>query len=202
MTEDVKKDWQKVKDSYDAMEESESSSGSEQGMPEELELTVSHDDAEEMTSLRETIEILEKQAAENMDKFVRSKAEFENYRRLTDKDIQNARIFGISKLLESLIPVVDSLDQAIQLVNEETDTGMAEGLQLTMKLFLDVLQKQDVQQINPEGAAFDPNQHEAMTMQHVKGVPPNTILMVIQKGYILNGRVIRPARVVVSKTDK
>jgi molecular chaperone GrpE len=79
------------------------------------------------------------------------------------------------------------------------DAAMREGLELTMKLFLDVLQKFDVQQIDPMGVAFDPQEHEAMSIQDVPGTAPNTVIAVFQKGYKLSDRVIRPARVVVSK---
>ena len=96
--------------------------------------------------------------------------------------------------------MVDSLEQALQLADKHGDASMHEGLELTMKLFIDVLKKFEVQQLNPEGEAFDPQQHEAMSILASADVPPNTILSVFQKGYVLSGdRVIRPARVIVSK---
>ena len=98
-----------------------------------------------------------------------------------------------------MIPVVDSLEQALQLADKHGDTSMHEGLELTMKLFVDVLEKFGVQQLDPQGAIFDPQEHEAMSIQEVADVPPNSVLVVFQKGYKLNDRVIRPARVIVAK---
>ena len=85
------------------------------------------------------------------------------------------------------------------MADKHNDMGMHEGLELTMKLFLDVLEKHDVCQLDPKGAVFDPQQHEAMTMQASADAANNTVLAVFQKGYVLNDRVIRPARVIVAK---
>ena len=97
------------------------------------------------------------------------------------------------------MPVVDSLEQALQLSHTEADANMREGLELTMKLLVDVLDKQGVKQLNPMGEMFNPQEHEAMSMQESADAVTNTILMVFQKGYKLNDRVIRPARVIVAK---
>ena len=133
------------------------------------------------------------------EKSVRAIAELDNVRRRAEREVANAHRYGLEKLLSSLLPVVDSLEEALRLADLHADTAMHEGLDLTMKLFLDVLAKYDVQQLNPQGEPFDPQQHEAMSMQASQDVPSNTVLVVFQKGYKLNDRIIRPARVIVAK---
>ena len=98
--------------------------------------------------------------------------------------------------------MADSLEQALQLAKNEDDSAMAEGLQLTFQLFLDALQKHGVTRIDPQGEAFNPQEHEAMSTQEVADVAPNTVVVVFQKGYKLSDRVVRPARVIVSKSPQ
>lgn len=142
---------------------------------------------------------MEQQAHENWEKAVRAQAELDNVRRRAEREVANAHRYGVEKLITDLLPVIDSLEQALQLVINAQDESMKEGLELTLKLFMDVLKKFDVQQIDPAGAPFDPQVHEAMSMQAAPDAEPNTVLAVFQKGYKLSDRVIRPARVVVSK---
>lgn len=151
--------------------------------------------------LEEKLTLAEQKAHENWEKATRALAELENVRRRAERDVSHAHKFALERFANQLLPVVDSLEQAIQLADKEAHAAMHEGLELTMKLFLDVLQKNQIEQINPEGQLFDPQQHEAMSMQVVPGVAPNTILVVFQKGYKLFDRVIRPARVIVSKEN-
>lgn len=117
-------------------------------------------------------------------------------------EIEKAHRFGLEKFVQSLVPVIDSLEQAIQLVNKEENPSMYEGLELTNKLFLDCLQKNGIEQLCPTGEAFNPQEHEAMSMIESDEVAPNSIINVFQKGYRLNERVIRPARVIVAKAKK
>ncbi len=149
--------------------------------------------------LEEKLTLAEQQAHENWEKSVRALAELDNIRRRAERDVANAHRFGLEKFSEALLPVLDSLEQALQLADKESDASMREGLELTMKLFVGVLEKFDVKQLDPVGEAFDPQQHEAMAMQASPDAAPNTVLMVFQKGYKLNDRVIRPARVIVSQ---
>ena len=144
----------------------------------------------------------EAKAHENWEKAVRATAEMENIRRRAERDVENAHKFGEEKLLKSLLPVMDSLEQALQAadnVSDEASESMKQGLELTIKLFVDTLEKAQVKQLDPLGEAFDPQQHEAMSMQVAPDAKPGTILIVFQKGYTLNERVIRPARVIVAK---
>ena len=150
--------------------------------------------------LEEKLTLAEQQVHENWEKTVRATAELDNVRRRSEQEVAKVRRYSLEKFITSLLPVVDSLEQALQLADKSGDTSMHEGLELTMKLVIDVLRKHDVQQLDPQGAVFDPQQHEAMSILESADVPPNTILSVFQKGYTLSGdRVIRPARVIVSK---
>ncbi|WP_432416367.1 nucleotide exchange factor GrpE [Legionella micdadei] len=151
------------------------------------------------TALEEKLTLAEQQAHENWEKAVRATAELENVRRRAERDVANAHRYGLEKLIHGFLPVVDSLEQALQLAEKHADESMREGLSLTLKLFMDALKKLDVEQIDPLGAVFNPQEHEAMSMQEVKDAEPNTVLTVFQKGYKLNDRVIRPARVIVAK---
>jgi molecular chaperone GrpE len=141
----------------------------------------------------------EKQAHENWEKVVRVTAEMDNLRRRSERDVANAHRYGLEKFIKTLLPVVDSLEQAEILADKHSDASMHEGIQLTMKLLLDMLEKANVEQMNPVGDVFNPELHEAMTMQVSPDAAPNTVLTVFQKGYKLNDRVIRAARVIVAK---
>lgn len=149
--------------------------------------------------LEEQLTLAEQKAHDNWEKAMRATAELENVRRRAERDIANAHRFGLEKFVSSLLAVVDSLEQALLLVDKDSQGNMVEGLQLTLKLLLDAIEKQGVEQIDPIGAIFDPQEHEAMSMQESPGALPNSVVAVFQKGYKLNDRVIRPARVIVAK---
>ena len=197
MSEKIKKDWQKFKD--------ESAAELSQELDGLMDETHDFDQEQGVLShpsyldLEEKLTAAEQLAHENWEKSVRSMAELDNVRRRAERDVANAHRYSLEKFSVALLPVLDSLEQALQLAHKEADVSMCEGLELTMKLCLDVLKKFDVHQFDPTGEVFDPQQHEAMSMQESADAVPNTILMVFQKGYKLNDRVIRPARVVVVK---
>lgn len=136
--------------------------------------------------------------AQAQEQLIRMQAEMENVRRRSEQDVAKAHKYAIEKFVKELLPVVDSLEQALQNKGDETGS-VVEGVELTLKMFVDTLARLKVEQINPEGERFDPQEHEAMSMQPGTGAEPNTVIMVVQKGYKLNGRLIRPARVIVSK---
>ena len=197
MSEKIKKDWKKFKE--------ENAVDDEQAFDAELERDETSDlhanalDHPSYVALEEKLTLAEQQAHENWEKSVRAMAELDNVRRRSEREVANAHRYGVEKLITSLLPVVDSLEQALQLADKHADTSMHEGLELTMKIFLDALEKYDVNQLDPLGAIFDPQQHEAMSIQESADAPHNSVLAVFQKGYQLNDRVIRPARVVVAK---
>ncbi len=155
---------------------------------------------EEQPSLPEQIEQQLTQIAELQDTNLRLHAEMQNVRRSSDQAIARAHKFALDKFVIALLPAVDSFELAL-LSHTETANAVTllEGNQLTLKMLVDALEKNGVTTIQPEGEQFDPQQHEAMTMQPDATVPPNQVLTVVQKGYSLNDRLIRPARVIVSK---
>jgi molecular chaperone GrpE len=131
---------------------------------------------------------------------LRAQAETQNARRRAEQDIEKARKFALEKFVAELLPVADNLERAIASGNPE-DEGqkiVLEGVALTHKSLLDTLKKFKVEAIDPHGEPFDPQLHQAMSMVPNPDVEPNTILTVFQKGYTLNGRLVRPAMVVVS----
>lgn len=140
------------------------------------------------------------------DQLLRTQAEAENVRRRAARDVENAHKYALEKFAAELLPVIDSLEKAVesaQLGAETTDAGAAaaigEGVELSLKLFHDVLAKAGVDRIHPLGEPFDPQLHEAMAMVESPDAEPNSVLDVMQAGYTLNGRLVRAAMVVVSK---
>ena len=143
--------------------------------------------------------------AEQQDSVLRSQAEVQNVRRRCEQDVERAHKFALEKFSSDLLPVMDNLERALQAVpnaEDESVSALYEGVELTLKGFLETLTKYSLEQLDPEGEPFDPQQHEAMSMVENDDVEPNTVLTVVQKGYVLNGRVIRPAMVMVSKAAK
>lgn len=192
------KDWGRVRQDASQLEEDFQALASEEALEETTQGKGALDHPS-YADLEKKLTLAEQTAHENWEKSVRALAELDNVRRRAERDVSNAHRYGLEKFVIALLPVVDSLEQAIALVDQETHGSMGEGLHLTLKLFTDVLEKFEVQQLDPINMAFDPQQHEAMSLQAAEGVAANTVLMVLQKGYVLHQRVIRPARVIVSK---
>lgn len=137
------------------------------------------------------------------DQALRGQAEAENIRRRAARDVENAHKFALEKFAADLLPVVDSLEKAVEAAQSSADAGdndaIVEGVELSLKLFLDVLEKSGISRIHPIGEPFDPQLHEAMAMVENPDAEPNSVLDVMQPGYSLNGRLVRAAMVVVSK---
>lgn len=143
---------------------------------------------------------LEAQVERFRDQALRSQAEAENVRRRAVRDVENAHKFALEKFAADLLPVIDSLDKAVEVAAASEAAGaIAEGVDLSLKLFLSVLEKHGVERIDPIGAPFDPQVHEAMAMVPSPSAEPNSVLEVMQAGYLLNGRLVRAAKVVVAK---
>ena len=162
---------------------------------EEIERELLGDDA-----LSET-EQLQQQLAESNDQVLRIQAEMQNMRRRAERDVENAHKFALDRFAADLLPVVDNLERALTAINSDDDgqKAVAEGIQLTLKSFVDVLVRFKVEPIDPAGQPFDANLHQAVSMVPNADVEANTVIDVFQKGYTLNGRLIRPAMVVVSR---
>jgi molecular chaperone GrpE len=163
---------------------------------------------ESLQSIDEAVQALEeanKKASENWDLFLRTRADADNMRRRALMDVENAHKYGIEKFARELLPVVDSLEHgltALSTVETKEEVGLKEGIQLTYKLLLDALEKFGVKQINPLNEDFNPKLHEALTAQPKDDVPPNRVLLVVQKGFLMHDRLLRPARVIVSKAEE
>ncbi len=205
MSDISKKDWKRFKDEHAQIDDEnldasmidvEDNEGGYTGTqtkraPEELE----HLDYDELEAkLTES----EQKAHQYWDKATRAMAELENVRRRAERDVTQAHLYSLERFVKEIIPVIDSLEQALQLVDEHADQAMYKGLSLTMTLFLSVMAKFQVVQLDPLNTPFNPQEHEAMSMQE-SDQAANSVIKVFQKGYKLNDRVIRPARVIVAK---
>ena len=145
-------------------------------------------------------EQLQQQVADANDNVLRIQAEMQNMRRRAERDVENAHKFALDKFSADLLPVVDNLERALSAIDVEDDSqkAIAEGIELTLKSFLDVLVRFKIEAVDPAGQPFDANLHQAVSMVPNPDMEPNTVMDVFQKGYTLNGRLIRPAMVVVS----
>ncbi|MEM9620783.1 MAG: nucleotide exchange factor GrpE [Pseudomonadota bacterium] len=140
--------------------------------------------------------------AELKDQMLRGLAEVDNVKRRAARDVENAHKFAVEKLINDLFPVLDSLEKAVETAGQtEGAEAIAEGVSLSLKLFVDTLAKSGVAQIDPMGEPFDPQLHEAMTMVPNPDAEPNSVMDVMAKGYTLNGRLVRAAKVIVVKGD-
>lgn len=147
------------------------------------------------------VEELEAKLADAEERALRAQAEAQNAKRRAEQDVEKARKFALERFSNELLPVVDNLERAAEAAKAAGDDASAitEGVQLTLKSFVDVLTKFGIEVIDPVGEPFDPQQHQAMSMIENPDAEPNTVLDVMQKGYLLNGRLVRPAMVLVSK---
>ncbi len=152
-------------------------------------------------SLSEQIETLKTQVADSLDKAVRAQAELDNVRKRTTRDVENAHKYALDKFINELLPVLDSMELGIiASVEGEDVNSLREGLELTLKMFCSSLEKSGVHPVNPQkGDKFNPDQHEAVTVQEVDDAESGVVVTTLQKGYELNGRLIRPAMVIVAK---
>ena len=148
-------------------------------------------------------EQLQQQVADANDNVLRIQAEMQNMRRRAERDVENAHKFALDKFSADLLPVVDNLERALSAIDaeDESQKAIAEGIELTLKSFLDVLVRFKIEAVDPAGEPFDANLHQAVSMVPNPDMEPNTVMDVFQKGYTLNGRLIRPAMVVVSSAS-
>ncbi len=159
---------------------------------------ISHD---EYKALQEKLEEALGKADENWNQFLRARAELENLRRRSERELENAHKYGIEKFAREMLPIRDSLEMGVAAAQEEhADAAkLLEGKELTLKMLTAALEKFAISEINPVGEKFDPDRHEAMATQPSTEAEPNTVLHVVQKGYLLNERILRPAMVIVSR---
>lgn len=179
-------------------ENPDATKNSSEAEPAESELLLHEPTVEE---LKEQLAQSEQKAQENWDKAARAQAEMENMKRRTQRDLENAHKFALENFAKELLPVMDSLELGLQAASGDSAEvqKFKEGSELTIKQFESVFAKFNIVTIDPLGQPFNAEQHQAMGMQEVEGAQPNTVANVFQKGYLLNGRLLRPAMVLVAK---
>jgi len=157
---------------------------------------------DELSLLREQLEAAEAAAGMAKDELLRVQAEMQNLRRRTEQDIEKAHKFGQEKFSIELLSVMDNLERssaATEASEDEAVKAIKEGVELTLKGFIDCFKRFNIEPVDPLGEPFDPQLHQAMSIQETPDAEPNSVIAVMQKGYTLHGRVIRPAMVMVSK---
>lgn len=193
--------------------ENETTAGGEQAAPtsdaevadaaaEGVESEVTADSAEaEIARLNQELEAARAEADDYWQRYVRAEAEKENIRKRAEKDAENARRQGMEKLANELLSVRDSLELGVDAAHQEDADvpKIREGTELTLKMLIQAMEKCDIEEINPVGEKFDPELHQAMSMQEAEGQESNTVVSVMQKGYRVGDRLLRPALVMVAK---
>ena len=178
------------------LEAEEASVADEQDAPE------GEQPADEINRLQEQREAAEAAAGMARDELLRVQAEMQNLRRRTEQDIEKAHKFGQEKFSTELLAVMDNLERsaaAAEASEDEAVQAIKEGVELTLKGFMDCFKRFNIEAVDPLGEPFDPQLHQAMSIQESPDAEPNSVIAVMQKGYTLHGRVIRPAMVMVSK---
>lgn len=171
----------------------------DQQQPQEAETAAEVDPRDERIAQLEA-ELAQSQTGVR-DAQLRAQAEIENIRRRAEMDVEKAHKFALEKFANELLPVIDSLERALEVANKEDPqlASMIEGIELTLKGLLGAVRKFGVEVVGETGVPFNPEVHQAMSMMESEDVAPNHVIMVMQRGYTLNGRLLRPAMVAVSK---
>jgi molecular chaperone GrpE len=154
----------------------------------------------EMERLKSELQASEERARTHWDQYMRALAEMDNIRKRSARDLEGTRLFAVEKFAQDLLQVKDSLELALANAGKADAASLIEGQSATLRLLAKAFEKAQIEEVNPEGQPFNPELHEAM-MTQPSDAPPNTVLSVIQRGYTLNGRLLRPARVVVSSAQ-
>ena len=157
--------------------------------------------AARIAELEKALAASEAKFNEQQDSVLRARAEMENARRRAEAEVDKARKFALERFAGELLDVIDNLERAVMVADTENEAikPMLEGVEMTLKSFVSTIEKFGMTPINPQGEAFNPELHQAMSMQESADFAPNTVMAVMQKGYELNGRLLRPAMVMVSR---
>ncbi|MDT0581885.1 MULTISPECIES: nucleotide exchange factor GrpE [Alteromonadaceae] len=169
---------------------------------DELEQSINDDDnIARIAELEAELEIANGTIDGQKDAVLRARADMENAKRRAEQEVDKARKFALEKFASELLPVLDNLERAMQVADAENDAikPVIEGVELTLKSFTSTVEKFGMQVVDPQGESFNPELHQAMSMQESADLAPNTVMAVMQKGYTLNGRLLRPAMVMVSR---
>ena len=155
--------------------------------------------AGELVALRGALAAAEQALAAARDAQLRALAELDNVRKRAQRDIENAQRFALERFAGELLSVRDSLELAVQSAGTADAPSLAQGLQATLQLLAQAFERFSIVRLDPQGESFDPTVHEAVLVQESAAAPPDTVLQVLQSGYQLNGRLLRPARVIVAR---
>jgi molecular chaperone GrpE len=147
------------------------------------------------------LEAVRREADEHRDRYLRAVAELDNFRKRSAREVDAARKFGADRLAQAILPVRDSLEAGLAAAEKTGDTALLDGQRATLRLLDEAMAASGIREINPAGQTFDPNKHEALSAMPAAGVAPNTVLEVVQKGYELNERLLRAAKVLVAKAE-
>jgi len=150
-------------------------------------------------SLETALARAEAAAEENWNKYLRTVAELDNVRKRAARDLEKARLYGVEGLASELLSVADSLEMALETGSQAPAESLLEGGRATLKQLQSAMEKYGITVISPEGERFNPELHEAMSVQESTTAEPDSVLAVVQRGYQLNGRLLRPARVIVAR---
>jgi molecular chaperone GrpE len=150
-------------------------------------------------ALQAELAIARQKADENFNQYVRVLAEFENFRKRAGRDLESARAYAVERFAQELLPALDGFELAIANSANADARSLLEGQAATHRLLLKAFEKAGIAELNPAGTPFNPAEHEAMLAEPTSAQAPNTVVRTIQKGYVLNGRVLRPARVIVAR---
>jgi molecular chaperone GrpE len=172
-----------------------------QTMPEGLtEAASANVDADDQGHVQVRLAEIEALAEQQRDQLLRAQAELENQRRRFERELESAHKYAMERFAAELLNVCDSLEMGLEAARKTNDaSSIIEGTELTLKAFRKAFEKFGIEAVEPTGERFNPEQHQAMTTQESSEHPPNTVLFTMQKGYLLQGRVLRPAMVVVSR---
>ena len=155
-------------------------------------------ETDRLAAADEELERLRRQAEENWNQYLRAVAELDNFRKRSARELETTRRYAAERLGQALLPVRDSIEAALSSADSVDVETLLEGERATLRLLDEALSSVGIRQIDPQGESFDPTKHEAMTMQPTADQAPDTVVLVIQKGYELHDRLLRPARVVVA----
>lgn len=178
----------------------EMAQNADNGIPSEEKLETNEESNALLENLRTQLESEKQKSLENRDLALRAQAEMENLRKRTTRDIENAHKYALEKFVNELLPILDSMEMAMNAAETaEKVSDIREGMELTLKMFSSAVEKFGVKPLQPEGEKFNPELHEAVSMQEIEGKESGTVVSIMQKGYELNGRLVRPAMVIVAK---
>jgi molecular chaperone GrpE len=170
------------------------------GEPERAARTAEPEDSQSSGALQQALAEAQERADGYRDQYLRSVAELENVRKRAQREVENASRYGLEKFAVELLPVLDSLELAVGNAGRADAKSLAEGQEATLKLLTRAFERLNIREIDPLGQPFDPARHEAVMAQESTTAEPNSVLQVLQRGYELNGRLLRPARVIVARS--